>query len=278
MYWLTGGQSRSRVRAALSLCQVGVADEVPRRVDERVHRVRLPARQLPAPRALDGHPVLGGGERRASLRQVLVHFGQDDRQLVVRDGGGAVLVAVDDQDGTAPVALAREPPSRAGGSRSSPRPRRVPRASRRSPGLRGGPAVERARVDEHLVVGARMRPFLEQVAVGRASPRCGPGPVRRGRTHVALVVRRDGHDRACAMLHQHVVGDPDRDLLAVDGVDRVAAGEDAVLLLLLALDRGAAAAAWRTYSRTSSESLSCSTSGCSGASTEWRRRACPGGS
>ncbi len=52
-------------------------------------------------------------------------------------------------------------------------------------------------------------------------------------------MRRDGHDRARAVPHQHVVGDPDRDLLAVDGVDRVAACEDAVLLLLLALDRRA---------------------------------------
>ena len=52
---------------------------------------------------------------------------------------------------------------------------------------------------------------------------------------VALVVRRHGHDRARAVLHQHVVRDPDRDLRAVDRVGRVAAGEDARLLPLLAL-------------------------------------------
>ena len=38
---------------------------------------------------------------------------------------------------------------------------------------------------------------------------------------VALVVRGHGHDRAGAVLHQHVVGDPDRDRLAVDGIDHV---------------------------------------------------------
>ena len=53
---------------------------------------------------------------------------------------------------------------------------------------------------------------------------------------VALVVRRHRHDRARAVLHQHVVRDPDRDRLAVHRVDREAAGEDAVLLLRLALD------------------------------------------
>ena len=47
---------------------------------------------------------------------------------------------------------------------------------------------------------------------------------------VALVVGGDGHDRARAVVHEDVVGDPDRELLAVDGVDRVEAGEDAGLL------------------------------------------------
>ena len=50
---------------------------------------------------------------------------------------------------------------------------------------------------------------------------------------------RHGHDRAGAVLHQHVVGDPDGDRLAVDGIDHAAAGEDAGLLLLLGpLDLG----------------------------------------
>ena len=58
---------------------------------------------------------------------------------------------------------------------------------------------------------------------------------RRRELGVALVVRRHGHDRAGAVLHQHVVGDPDRDALAVDGVRRVTPGEHAGLLALLAL-------------------------------------------
>ena len=43
----------------------------------------------------------------------------------------------------------------------------------------------------------------------------GPGEVQ-----VALVVRRDRHDRAGAVVGQDVVGSPDRDLLATDRVDR----------------------------------------------------------
>ena len=79
-----------------------------------------------------------------------------------------MLVAVDDRDQTAPVALAREPPVA-----QAVADRRLARAAFREPvddrllGLRGGQAVERARVDEHLVVGVRgYAPFLEQVAVG----------------------------------------------------------------------------------------------------------------
>jgi hypothetical protein len=80
-----------------------------------------------------------------------------------------------------------------------------------------------------------------------------------------------GHDRAGAIAHHHVVGDPDRDALVVDRVDGIAAGEDAGLLLvgraaldfvhacglrLVRLDLGRCASV-----------VTASTSGCSGAST-----------
>ena len=49
---------------------------------------------------------------------------------------------------------------------------------------------------------------------------------------VALVVGGHGHDRARAVGHQHVVGDPDRHVRAVDRVDGVGARKDAGLLLV----------------------------------------------
>ena len=51
-----------------------------------------------------------------------------------------------------------------------------------------------------------------------------------GELEVAVVVAGHRHDGAGAVLHQHVVGDPDRDRLAGCGIYRVAAGEDAGLL------------------------------------------------
>ncbi len=46
---------------------------------------------------------------------------------------------------------------------------------------------------------------------------------------VALVVRRHAHDGARAVIHQNVVRDPDRHPLAVERIDGIAPGEDAVL-------------------------------------------------
>ena len=65
--------------------------------------------------------------------------------------------------------------------------------------------------------------------VGRRRPRHDRQVERLGELEVALVVAGDGHDRAGAVAHQHVVGDPDRDRLAVHRVDGVGAGEDAGL-------------------------------------------------
>ena len=135
--------------------------------------------------------------------------------------------------------------------------------------------VNCARVDEHLVLGVRdVRGALLDLAVGRRDDlaRSAGSNFSRER-EVALVVRGHGHDRAGAVVHQHVVGDPDRDALVVHRVDGVEAGEDAGLLLaggaLLALRRRGVARVRRAARRRSgARSASRSTSGCSGASTK----------
>ena len=45
-------------------------------------------------------------------------------------------------------------------------------------------------------------------------------------------MRGHGHDRAGAVAHHHVVGDPDGELLAVDRIDREGPGEDAGFVLV----------------------------------------------
>ena len=89
-------------------------------------------------------------------------------------------------------------------------------------------------VDEHLVravrrVGAR----VGCLAVARDDDLAHGQPVRLGELPVALVMRRHGHDRARAVAHQDVVGDPDRDALAAHRVDDDPSRVDAALGLVL---------------------------------------------
>ena len=65
---------------------------------------------------------------------------------------------------------------------------------------------------------------------GRLLDRRDVEAVHPGELEVALVAARHGHDRPGAVAHQHVVGDPDRDVLAGDRVGGVRAGEHAGLL------------------------------------------------
>ena len=53
----------------------------------------------------------------------------------------------------------------------------------------------------------------------------------QGEFMVALIVRRNGHDGPRAVAGEDIVGDPDRDLLPVDGIDGIGTGEDAGLFL-----------------------------------------------
>ena len=102
-----------------------------------------------------------------------------------------------------------------------------------------GQPVQRAGVDQHAVARRRDPGGGRVGAVGGDHhPHRQPEPP--GEVQVALVVRGHRHDRAGAVVGQHVVGRPDRDALAVHRVDRVHAQEDAGLLPvgLLPLDVG----------------------------------------
>ena len=59
-----------------------------------------------------------------------------------------------------------------------------------------------------------------------------------GELEIAFVVCRDAHHRARAVVHQHVVGDPNRQQFTVEGIDSQLAGVDAQLFFLFSSHGG----------------------------------------
>ena len=98
-----------RIGRGRSVGRIGEAGEVPRRVDERVHRVGLAPRRPAALRTGDVLPGRMAIERIAGLIEGHV-VGQLDRQILVGDGDDAAALAMDDRDRAAPVALTGDAP------------------------------------------------------------------------------------------------------------------------------------------------------------------------
>ena len=172
---------------------VAVAQVVPARVDEGVHRVGLAPAGPAAGGAGGVDPVLGGGQRRAPAGLVVLDLGQPHRELVVRDRHQTTVLAVDDRDRAAPVALARDQPV------AQPEvDRLVTAALALQPGddrplaLHRGQPVEFTRVDQVFVVGVAHEglPGLGLGAVARGDDLADGQPERLREVVIALVVGR----------------------------------------------------------------------------------------
>ena len=98
-----------RIVRRRGIVRIGEAHEVPRRIDERVHRVGLARRRSVALRTGDVLPCRMTVERVAGLIEAHV-FRQLDRQVLGRDRHNAAFLAMDDRDRAAPIALAGNAP------------------------------------------------------------------------------------------------------------------------------------------------------------------------
>ncbi len=213
----------------------GETDEVPGRVDEGVHGVGLAQRRLAALRTGDVLPGRVAVERVARLVDDDV-VGQAHRQVVRRHRHDAVVGAMDDGNRAAPVALARDAPvaqavvDLALSLRGAGEHGRLEAAGDLFLGGVDGHAVEEIGIDQFavadvgLVAGlelkdplGRLGPVLERVEGG--DDRNDRQVVLGGEVVVALVVRRAAEDGAGAVVHQHEVGDVNRQGGCRDGRD-----------------------------------------------------------
>ena len=233
---------------------VGVAHLVPAAAGPLRHHVRVAAVRLrPVTQVqLDVDPIGQTVQRTLRVahrvvgvegaRRELVGLGQRDGQHVVGQPVRVAVHVVDDGEGLAPVALPAEQPIaqlvRDGGFAVAVGFQPLVREALALG--HGGDAVEVQRV----VAAVRIR----RIADERFNPGAGVQrtigglldggdvqPELASELEVALVAGGHGHDGAGAVTHQHVVGDPHRDLLAVERVGRVRAGEHAGLLATLVL-------------------------------------------
>ncbi len=220
-----------------------VSQEVPRGVDERVHRVRLAGGRLATGRTRRLFPLVGRIERvagRVDERRQL------DGKLVVGHEHRPAVVTMNDRDRGPPVAL----------SGDAPVAQLVLGARLGALDVRGQPlacglAVEsavRSGVDYDAVVGERrlahVRGLRERLVSGFGGR---PVPVVwRGRDHgldvdahlrrervVAFVVSGDGHQRTRPHVREHEVGDEDGNLLIRGRIRRGESGRDAVRFVAL---------------------------------------------
>src|SRR3989440_5333496 len=219
----------------LIVVRVGVAQEVPRRTHKGIHRIGFARGWTTAHRAGSIHKVPLIAQWRLACRLKLHIFGQLDRQLIFRHGHHAICWAVDDRNGRAPVTLpTNQPVAQAIGDGELADALLLQVARDYRDGLVRWRAIERPGIDHHAQVQFSFCPrcrvawvlvnWSDHLAYGDAE--------FAGKLEVALVMRRNAHNRARTVAHQHVIGDPDGNLLAIDGISDVAAGKDARLLLL----------------------------------------------
>ncbi len=220
-----------RIPGRLVVLRIEVAEVVPARAGPLGHGVRLAPGRLAGLRVGCVHPLLDRGQGRLAGAGWLValHLGQRNRELLLRQRHWGAVLAEDDGERLAPIALTREEP--------------VAQAIVHGPladalllqprgdlalGVRHGQAVDQRRVHQHPVADVGL--LADVTALDYLDDR---QIVRLRELIVALVVRGHGHDRAVAVLGEHVVGRPDGDARVVDGVHGIGAGEHAGLLAVI---------------------------------------------
>ena len=233
-----------RIRERLAVVRIDIAEVVPAAARPLRHRVRFANALLARGGIDDVDPFRRLRERRlaSSRRLVVGEFRKRKRQILFRHERLRAVLPVYDGERLAPVALARKEPvaELVLRLRLSDALFLEPLDHRRPRRLDGKP-VQETGIDHHAGrdVGKSLGAGIRNAGIRPRSIRCLRRPVRLdgrtafGRFHhlvdrkpenlreleVALVVRGNGHDRAGAVARENVVGNENRKLVAVHGID-----------------------------------------------------------
>src|SRR5690625_2872180 len=199
----------------------GVAHEVPRRIHEGIHGVGFATGICAALRAFAVQKGLVLFQRVSAAVGNQV-FGQQDRKLGFGHGNRAAIGAVNDGDGGAPVALARNAPvAQTPGDLFVAQPLFNQVGGNGFNGFVAAQAVVFAGIDGAAVflvavpvlplpVGKVLAVDVDDLPDGQA--------VLVGELEIAFVVRRHAHDGTVAIGHQDIVADPQGNLVAAERV------------------------------------------------------------
>ena len=221
------------VRKALVVGRVDVAEIVPAGPGPLRHRVRLADALLAGLRVDDVHPLGRLCKRRlaGAGRLVVGKLGERERQVFLGNERVRAVLPVDHRERLAPVALAREEPVAelvlrlrlAYALFLKPRNHLLARVIHRKPGDEARRHHDASRnVGESRLAHVRHgvgRCVLRGLAVGGRNYLHDREVKDLGKVEVTLVVSGNGHDCARSIARKHVVGNEDRELIAVHRID-----------------------------------------------------------
>ena len=209
----------------------GVTMHVPGRLHEGIKRVRFALGGATATGAGGFAPVRVCLDGRANAHEFDI-LGQQDRQLVLRNGHRAAIRAINDRYRAAPIALPADAPvtqakidfALAHALLFKPRGRGLF-------GLGDLHAVQPVAVDGRAVLD----PGLAFPALGRLHRANDRQVMNHGKIPVALVLAGNSHDGARAITHQDIVGEIQRDRFFRKRIEQVSAREHATFFQRAAL-------------------------------------------
>ena len=210
----------------LIVFRIGITEIIPGGTQEGVHGIRFPGSVSAALGALAVQEAFTGSQGGFGAGVEFDIFRQHNRQFLFRNQHFAAVRAVNDRNGGTPVTLAgNQPVTETVVDAAFTYAEAFNFIADRCHGFRIGHAVKLAAVNHDAVFFIGIGHIFQfQFPVFRLDDQNLGDIVFRGELPVTGVMGRHAHNRAGTVIKQYVVGDPDLDLMAHQGMHAVKTG------------------------------------------------------